>query len=90
MPALLIAFFTGPVGRWIGAAVVVLGLFGGVYALGRSHGRQATLAGVEKQNQKVRRVVDDGVRNVTTCFARGAPWEWDTSTGTCFKTEAVP
>ena len=87
MPALLITLFTGPLGRWLAASLVVAALFAGTYALGRSHGRAAALAGVEVQNQKVRRVVDVGVQNVATCFARGAPWEWDSAAGQCFKLE---
>lgn len=87
---MILAWLLTPIGRWMAGAGIVLLILAGFYIAGRSHGRTAAVERIEKQNAEAKRIVDKNVGNVTTCFARGAPWEWDTSTGTCFKMENAP
>jgi hypothetical protein len=84
---MILAWFLTPIGRYVAGAGIVLAFVAGLYLLGRSHGGTAAIERVEKQNAEVKRIVDKQVSNVSTCFARGAPWEWDTTTGQCFKLE---
>lgn len=84
---MILAWLLTPIGRYVAGAGLVLAVVAGLYWIGRTHGRNAAIERVEKQNTEVKRIVDKQVKNVTTCFARGAPWEWDTSTGQCFKME---
>jgi hypothetical protein len=84
---MILTWLLTPIGRYVAGAGVVLAIIGGLYLLGRSHGGTAAIERVEKQNTEVKRIVDKQVSNVSTCFAKGPPWEWDTSTGSCFKME---
>lgn len=86
----ILAWLLTPIGKYLAGAGIVLLILTGFYIAGRSHGGRAAVERIETQNTEAKRIVDRQVSNVSTCFARGAPWEWDTSTGTCFKMENAP
>lgn len=53
----IIAFFTSPLGRWIGAGLAVLLVVGSAYTKGRVDGRASYKAKVERQ---IRDAVETG------------------------------
>lgn len=45
----ILAFFLGPVGRWVAIGVVILTAFGGTYIKGRGDGKKAYQAKLERE-----------------------------------------
>lgn len=86
----VLAWILGPIGRYVAGAGLVLLVIGGVYWSGRHAGGVAERERRTQQDERVRRVVDEQVRNVTVCYARGEPWEWDLATGQCYRLEKAP
>lgn len=80
-------FFKTPLGKYVAGAGIVLAILLGFYVAGRLHGGTAAVERIEKQNEAVKKATGKEVDKVKACFARGEPWEWDTSTGTCAKME---
>lgn len=48
----VIAFFLGPIGRYVGLALIASAVVGGIYAKGRSDGSAAAYATVERQQKR--------------------------------------
>lgn len=85
----ILAFFLGPIGRYLLIAVAV----GGVFAYGRQHyiniGYQKALHAIALQDQKAVEESNVAKGDVSQCFARGVPWTWDIDAADCVRDPAT-
>jgi len=76
----LIAFFIGPVGRYVGLALLVAAVVGGVLWKARTDGAADATSRIERANNAARDAADRGQQPVTEC--KGT---WNRGTGKCEK-----
>lgn len=73
----MIAFFLSPVGRWIGGALLLGGLFLGTYTKGRLDGRASYKAKIERQiNDAVKKGEDGRADALRELDAGSVPDGW--------------
>ena len=85
----MIAFILSPIGRWLAAGVLALGLAGGAYVKGRIDGERLALSDVTQKNREAVTNADEARNRVDDCHRSGGMWNRET--GKCERgVQSVP
>ena len=79
MPILI--WFLGPIGRYVGGAILLSVVLGGLYLKVKHDGEIDALRKIQEQNARAREEAADAIRDVDACYA--ADGMWDIRTGKC-------
>jgi hypothetical protein len=65
------AFLLSPIGRWLGGAVVIVVLVGGIYMKGRSDGSATVIDRINVENSRAKQAADEARARTERDFDAG-------------------